>query len=47
MGIFGIGFRVLLVALALVVERVGAWFRDNPLLAGLIASRAGDAPDEP
>ena len=46
MMIFGIAFRLLLVALALMLERVGAWLRGNPWLAALIASRPPDLGDE-
>lgn len=49
MMLFGVIGRMALVALAVVVERVGAWFRDIPFLANLIASRPAhpiDADDE-
>lgn len=45
MSIFGIGFRIVLAALAVVIERVGALFRQNPLLRSFFASEA-PAPRE-
>ncbi len=42
MGVFGAGFRILLVALAVLVERVGALLRDNPLFRRFVASPPED-----
>lgn len=44
--IFGIGFRLILIALALVVERIGSLFRSVPWLGRLIASEPPVALDQ-
>lgn len=42
MGVFGAGFRILLVALAVLVERIGSLFRENPLFRRFVASPPED-----
>jgi hypothetical protein len=44
--IFGIGFRLLLVALAVAAERIGSFVRSNPWLRTLLASAAPKLPDD-
>lgn len=46
MSIFGIGFRMLLVALAVLVERVGSILRDNPLVRSFLASPPDGVEDD-
>lgn len=38
MTIFGIGFRLVIFALALVLERVGGFLRENPFLRRFVSS---------
>ena len=45
MTIFGLGFRFLLIAFAVVLERVGTLLRELPWVQRVIGSPPGDLPD--
>ena len=44
MGLFGVGFRILLVALAVLQERLGALLRRKPVLRSLREPERGTGP---